>query len=56
MKILKTDFSDKWKNLIKKMADLYEYFNSIDDYRKPVNNIKKENFFSKLKYGYPDDE
>ena len=40
----------------KKLADPYEYFDSIDDYQKPVDNIKKENFFSKLKNGYPDDE
>ena len=29
---------------------------SINDYQKPVNNLKKEDFFSKLKNGYPDDE
>ena len=30
-KILKTGFPDKWKYLNKKLADPYEYFNSIDD-------------------------
>ena len=30
--------------------------NSIDDYKKPVSNSKKEDFFSKLKNDYPDDE
>ena len=38
------------------MAYPYDYFNSIDDYQKPVNNLKKEDFFSKLKNKCPDDE
>ena len=38
------------------MAYHYEFFNSIEDYQKPVNNLKKEDFFSKLKNSYPDDE
>ena len=49
LKILKTGFPDKWKYLTKKFAYPYGYFNSIDDYQKPVNNLKKEHFFSKLK-------
>ena len=52
--ILKKEFPDKWQFLNKKLAYPYEYFNSIDDYKKPVNNLKKEDFFSKLKNGYPD--
>ena len=56
LKILKTEFRDKWKFLSKKLAYPYESFNSIDDYQKPVDNLKKEHFFSKLKNGYPDDE
>ena len=56
LKILKTGFPDKWKNLTKKLAYPYEYFNSIDDYKKPVDNLKKEDFFSKLKNKCPDDE
>ena len=55
-KILKTGFPDKWRYLTKKLAYPYEYFNSIEDYHKPVNNLKKEHFFSKLKNGYPDDK
>ena len=31
-------------------------FDSIDDYQKPVDNLKKEDFFSKLKNDYPDDK
>ena len=56
LKILKTGFPDNWKYLTKKLAYPYEYFNSFDDYQKPVGNLKKEDFFSKLKNGYPDDE
>ena len=53
---LKTGFPDKWKGLTLKLAYLYEYFNSIHDYHKPVDNWKKEDFFSKLKKDYPSDE
>ena len=41
LKILKTGFPDKWKNLTKKLAYPYENLNSIDDYKKPVENLKK---------------
>ena len=34
----------------------YEYFNSIEDYQKPVHNLEKEDIFSKLKNYYPSDE
>ena len=39
----------------KKLAYPYEYFNNINDYKKPVDNLEKEDFFSKLKNDYPDD-
>ena len=55
-KILKKEFPDKWQYLNKKLAYPYEYFNSIDDYKKPVDNLKKEYFFNKLKNDYPDDD
>ena len=55
-KILKKEFPDKWQHLNKKLAYPYQYFNSIDDYEKPVNDLKKEDFFSKLKNDYPDDD
>ena len=55
-KILKKEFPDKWQYLNKKLAYPYEYFKSIDDYQKLVDNLKKEDFFSKLKNDYPDDE
>ena len=56
LKILKTGFPDKWKFLTKKLAYLYEYFKSIDDYQKPVDNLKTEDFFRELKNKCPDDE
>ena len=56
LKIFKTGFPDKWKYLTKKLAYPYEYFNSIDDYQKPVDNLDKKDFFSKLKKKCPDDE
>ena len=42
--------------LNKKLAYPYQYFNSIDDYKKPFDSFKKEDFFSKLKNECPDDE
>ena len=56
LKILKTGFLDKWKNLTKKLAYPYEYFNSIEDYKKSVNVLEKKDSFSKLKNKCPDDE
>ena len=56
-KFLKTEFSgNKWKYLTKKLAYPYEYFKSTDNYPKPVDNLKTEDFFSKSKNGYPSDE
>ena len=31
----------------------FEYFNKIEDYLKPAANLKKEDFFSKLKKNVP---
>ena len=45
------------RNILKKLAYPYQYFNSIDDSKKPVDNLKKkEDFFSKIKTNFPDDE
>ena len=49
LKFSKTGFPDKWKYLTKKLAYRYEYFDSIDDSQKPVDNLKKRYFFSKKK-------
>ena len=56
LKRLKLEFPDKWKYLTEKLAYSYEYFNTINDFENPVVTLKKENFFSKLKIDYPDDE
>ena len=55
-KILKTEFPDKWKYLTEKLAYPYEYSNTNDDCQKPVDNLKQESFFSKLKVKCPADE
>ena len=55
-KTLKKEFPNKWQYLNKKLAYPYQYFNSIDDYQKPVDNLKKEDFFEKLKNKCPDDD
>ena len=55
--ILKTEFADiERKYLTKKLAYPYDYFNTLDDYQKPVDNLKKEKFFSKLKNDCPCDQ
>ena len=55
-KILKKEFPVKWQYLNKKLAYPYEYFNNIDDYEKPVDNLQKEDFFSNLKNKCPEDD
>ena len=49
LKSLKTEFPDKRKYVIKKLANLFEYFKCLDDYKKPADILKQENFFSNLK-------
>ena len=49
LKILKTGFPEKWEYLTKKLAYPYEIFKSFDGYQKPVDNLKKEDFFINLK-------
>ena len=55
-KILKKDFQDEWQFLKKTMAYPYKYFINIDAYKRPVDNLRKEYFFSKLKNKCLDDE
>ena len=55
LKVLKTRFPDKWKFSTKNLAYPYEFFNCIEDYKKPVVDLEKKDFFSKLKNKYPDD-
>ena len=56
LKMLKTEFPDKWKCLSNKLAYPYEYFNSIEDYKKFVVSLENKNFFTKLKNKCPDDK
>ena len=54
---MKTEFPDnKWKFLNKKLAYPNDYFNSVDDYQKHVENLKEEDFFSLFKTDYPSDD
>ena len=46
-KILPTEFPDKESYSGKNSAYPYEYFNSINEYQKPGNNLKKEDLFCK---------
>ena len=39
LKILKPGFHDLCKYLTRKFAYPYEYFNSVDDYQKPFDNL-----------------
>ena len=55
LKSFKTGFPDKWRYLTKKLAYPYEYFNSIEDYKRPVDNLENKDFFGKLKNKCPDD-
>ena len=43
---LKKSFPDNWEYLNNKLAYAYEYFNSIDDSQKPVDNLNKEELFT----------
>ena len=56
LKSLKTEIPGKWNFLTKQLAHPYECFNSFDDYQRPVDNFKKEDFFIKLKIDYLSDE
>ena len=40
----------------KKLADPFDFLNNIDDYKNPVDKLRKEDFFSKLKNECLDDE
>ena len=43
LKVLKTEMPHKGNRYLKKLAYPHEYFNSLDDYRKPVNNLSSVN-------------
>ena len=50
------EFPETWKYLTKILAYPYEYFNTVNDCEKPVDKLRKENFFSKIKNECRDDE
>ena len=53
LEILETDLPDnRWKNLTQKLAYPHEYFKSLGDYQKSVQELQKGDFFSKLKNDY----
>ena len=41
LEISKSELPDGWIYLSKTLAYPHEYFSSIDDYQKPVDNVKK---------------
>ena len=51
---LKNEFPYNWNLLSKKLAYPYEYFKSLKDYDLPIDLLTKENYFSRLKNGYPE--
>ena len=42
LKILGTEFLDKKNFLTKHLAYPFEYFNSVDDFKIPADNVKKK--------------
>ena len=55
LKFSNKNFLTNGNILLKKLAYPFEFFNCIEVYQKPVDKLKKEDFFSKLN-DYPDDE
>ena len=49
---MKTDFPDKWNYLDRNLSYPYEFFNSVEDYQKPVTTLKKD-FSGKLMNAHP---
>ena len=52
--ILKKEFPSNPDLLNKKLAYPYEYFKSLDEDDLPITNLVKDDYFSKLKKGYPE--
>ena len=52
---LKKESPDKWEFLNEKLAYPNEFFDNIDDYQKPVNDLKKEALYSNVRNFFPDD-
>ena len=56
LNVLRKEFPDKWHYSNTKLAYPREHFNILDDYKKPVDKLKIEDFFSKLKNKGPSDD
>ena len=52
---MKKELPNNWYLLNWKIAYPYEYFKQIEEYSKDISNLTKQDYFSKLKNGYPDD-
>ena len=56
LKTLKTETTDnRWEYFSEKLTYPYEYFNILDDYQKPVDNLRKEDFFGELENKCPEE-
>ena len=55
LKVLKEGFPDEWDYLTKKLTYPFDFFNSIDDYQKPIDHLRKADFFSKLEIECPEE-
>ena len=51
LRIVKNEFSENWRILLKKLACLYEYFKTIENYKRAGNNLKEVDLFSTLRNG-----
>ena len=57
MKILQKEFPLNEANYLhKKLAYLYDYFNSFEEYEVPFEKIDKKDYYSRLTNGYPIEE
>ena len=56
LKILKSEFPDKWTYLNKRPVYPYEQFSNIEDYQNSVEKLRKKPSLFTLKKDYPKDE
>ena len=52
--ILKKEYPNNWQLLNKKLASPYEFFKSLEDHKKDISILTKQEYFSKLENDYPD--
>ena len=53
---MKKEFPKNWELLNKKLAYPYEYFKTLEDYNKNISTLTNQDYFSKLKNDYPNNE